>query len=160
MPPSNPNRFTTWYLIIKDEWLPGQKERLAAWFQAARQEPRLVWQTPQIRYGAIGVGAFAGLMILFSFLGSFSSNSNVSRERARTADFMVICSDARCGYTFVINKKFSFDDFPVPCPKCHRESGMRAVRCWSKSCGGKHVAAREEEGQLVCPKCNAVLDAG
>ena len=69
MPPPDQNRLVAWFLLIKDEWLPSQKERLWAWCAAARAEPYLIWQTPQVRYGTILAGALAAILSIIWFVG-------------------------------------------------------------------------------------------
>ena len=64
MPPPERNRLVTWYLLVKDEWLPAQRRRLEEWWSAVRAEPRLAWATPQVRYGVFGLGIVAAVLVM------------------------------------------------------------------------------------------------
>jgi len=158
MPPPPPNRFIAWYLLVKDEWWPSQRQRLGDWFAAVREEPVLIWQTPQIRYTVYGLGALAGVMVLVwgtSLLEPVVPQG--VQPRTRTANFHVVCSNPDCSHQFVIIRKFRFDDFPVACPQCEQETGRRAVRCGSPTCRRRYVAPIESDGRLHCSACGADL---
>lgn len=158
MPAPERNRLNTWYVLIKEEWLPAQVTRVKAWISAAREEPALVWQTPQVRYAVMGVGALVAvwiLIFLFSLLEPPGAKN--AQPRAKTATFHVVCGNRDCGHHFLIERKFGFDDFPVECPKCGQETARHAMRCHSEDCGGRYVIAQEEDGQLRCAECGASL---
>lgn len=157
MPPPPQSRLIAWYLLLKDEWVPAQWRNLSAWGQAAREEPRLIWETPQVRYVAYGVGAIVGVGVLVWLTGTLDTTPKSAQPRAKTADFHVICLEGDCGYHFLVNRKFGFDRFPVACPHCQERTGHRAQRCHSPACAGKYVAPIESEGELTCASCGADL---
>ncbi|MHC4092136.1 MAG: hypothetical protein ACYSVY_18005 [Planctomycetota bacterium] len=160
MPPPERNRLITWYLLLKDEWLPAQRQRLADWSQAVREEPRLVWQTPQIRYTVYGLGGLAALWALLWALSLLQpAPPKGARPRANTANIHVVCSNPECKHHFVILRKFGFDNFPVACPRCEQEKGRRAMRCFSSTCDRKLVAPVESDSRLHCSECGADLGA-
>ena len=152
------NRLITWYLLLKDEWLPAQWTRLKDWFSAVRAEPHLFWQTPQVRYGGIAVGVLVAVWFLAGLARMLEpANAREMQPQATTATFHVLCTNPDCKHHFLVERKFGFDDFPVQCPRCKQKTGQHAVRCVSTLCGGKYVAPIEMDGELRCPECGAVL---
>ena len=158
MPPPQRNRFINWDLLLKDEWLPGQGRRMVDWSQAVREEPRLIWQTPQVRYMVYGLGILVGVWALMSVVSALEpAPPKGAQSRARTADIHVVCTNPECRHHFLIKREFGFDRFPVVCPRCKQKSGQRAVRCFSKGCGGKYVVPVESGGRLYCSQCGTDL---
>ena len=158
MPPQQQNRLVAWYLLVKDEWLPGQWQRLVAWSAAARREPYLIWQTPQIRYAVYGLGALAGVWLLVWMATLLEpAPSQGVRSRAQTANFHVVCSNPQCKHHFVIVRKFGFKRFPVTCTRCDQKSCQRARRCFSPTCNRRFVIPITSEARLRCSECGADL---
>lgn len=158
MPLSERNRLVTWYLLVKDEWLPTQRRRLEEWWSAVRAEPRLAWETPQVRYGVFGLGIVAAVLVVASLFNALTlPPPAAARPEATTANFHVVCSNPTCGHHFLIVGKFGFDDFPVNCPRCNQKTGQRALRCKSSVCQGRYVPTVEKDGQLHCRICDAPL---
>jgi hypothetical protein len=145
------------YVDAIKAWAPTLRVRLGAWWEACRAEPTLIWQTSAIRYGVYGTSAIIGIWIFASIAGKFAPAEH--REQARTADFQVICTNPACNKTFVINRKFGFDSFPVKCPACGQKTGVRGYRCNSTTCHGRIVVAKESaDGKsLLCSQCGGPL---
>ncbi len=137
------------------EWVPTVRVRFNEWFEACREEPILLWHTPVIRYATYVAGAGVAALILSFVINLFAPGGPEPVPRARTADFHVICTS--CRNEFVINEKFSFDDFPVRCPKCGQETGQHALKCNSPRCHGRWVVPRVDGEWYRCPVCNATL---
>lgn len=141
------------YIDAFKAWLPTVRIRLAAWAEACREEPVLIWHTPAIRYSTYAVGALIGLWVVTSFVGMWAPKNVI--PPARTADFHIVCTNTACRHHFVINRKFGFDDFPVTCPKCKKETGERAVRCAGGPRDGEWVAATlDANDQLIGADCS------
>jgi len=157
MPAQRPNRLIAWYLLVKDEWLPSRWTRFAEWRQAVREEPRLIWETANVRYAVYGLAGAVALVVVLTTLDSLVPTPPGARAPARTADFHVVCSRAECRRHFVIHEKFGYSRFPVVCPQCGKETGQRALRCRSAACGGRYVAPIESDSRLHCPLCGADL---
>jgi hypothetical protein len=158
MPPRQRNRLITWYLLLRDEWLPTQWEGLKTWCSAVRAEPILAWQTPKVRYAAFGLAVFLGIWVLLWALSLLApAGAEEMQSRAKTANFHVVCSNPECKRHFLIKRKFGFDDFPVQCPYCKRETGKHAVRCTSATCRGRYVIPIEVDDELRCSECGAIL---
>jgi ribosomal protein S27E len=137
------------------EWLPTVRVRFNEWFYACREEPVLIWHTPAIRYTTYVLVAFISAWLISYTVDLFAPGGPSPQPRARTADFHVVCTG--CGHHFVINRKFSFDDFPVKCPKCGKLTGQPAMQCFSDRCKGRWVAVERRDDALVCSRCGAVL---
>ena len=155
MPPSQNNRLIAFILLLKDEWLPAQRNRFNEWYFECRQEPILFWETPKVRYGTYALGGITALWIITWLIGSFDPVPTDARPRATTAGYHVTCGRNDCGHHFLIDRKFGFDDFPVVCPQCHKETGQQSMRCLSSKCKGKYVLPAEREGKKVCRECGA-----
>lgn len=138
---------------------PIVREHFAVWLEAVREEPRLAWETSAVRYTVYVLAGVVLVWLATALTGMLIPPPPPSaRAAATTADFHVVCSDPPCGYHFVINRKFGFDDFPVKCPQCKRETGVSARRCNSASCGGRWVAPVRTDQGLRCPVCGAKLE--
>jgi len=135
MAQESPNRLAEWLMLVRKQ-MPVAREHIATWLEAVREEPRLAWATSAVRYTVYGL---AGVVLIWSataLTGWLTPPPPASaRPAATTADFHVVCSDSQCAHHFVINRKFGFDDFPVKCPQCQRETGVSARRCNSAPCG-------------------------
>jgi hypothetical protein len=136
-------------------WLPSARQRSAEWVASVREEPALIWQTPAIRYGVYAVGLVIVALILQWGIGFISAGGPGVQPPAKTASFHVLCSN--CQHSFVINRKFGFDSFPVECPKCHQHTGQRAYQCFSNTCKGRWTYAIPVNKQLVCARCREPL---
>ncbi len=140
------------------EWLPTVKPYLAERYAPVRETPGLLWRLPEVRYTALALGVLVALSI-FQFAGgclSFAPEGEV-QPLATTGDFHVVCTNEQCKKHFVINRKFKFDDFPVECPTCKQDTGQRALRCRSKTCGGQLVPTEIRGGDYVCRQCGKVV---
>jgi hypothetical protein len=142
------------YIDAFKAWLPTLRMRLAAWFDACRAEPVLIWQTPAVRYATYLTGGLIAAWVLSSVL-SWTAPPDAP-ETATTADFHVVCTNPTCGHHFVINRKFGFRKFPVTCPRCQQPTGERAVRCAGGPRDGEWVRATEtEKGVWIGAECSA-----
>lgn len=158
MAQERPSRLAEWLMLVRRQ-IPIVREHFATWLEAVRQEPRLAWETSAVRYTVYGLTGLVLVWLATTFTGWLTPPPPASaRAAATTADFHVVCSDSRCAYHFVINRKFGFDDFPVECPKCKRETGVSARRCNSASCGGRWIAPVRTDQELQCPACGAKLE--
>lgn len=156
MPPSDDNRLIYWFFLIKDEWLPSQRRRLGEWFTACRAEPSLIWQTPQVRYSVYGLGGLAAVLCVITLVHTITPPPPANaRPRATTATFHVVCSEPECDHHFMVERKFSFKKFPLQCPKCQKQTGQSAMRCFSETCKGKYVLPKERDGKRYCSECSA-----
>jgi len=152
-----PNKFVEWYEAVR-EHAPAMRRAVKDWWGQVREEPWLIWETPAIRYATYGIG---GLLIVWSVTFAIGLLTPPlppnARPEATTADFHVICTDSSCHHHFVINRDFGFDDFPVACPKCGKETGMAARMCNSPTCRGRWVTPVDADGKRKCPECGAVF---
>ena len=156
MPAERPSRLTEWISALR-EALPAVKIHLAAWIDACRGEPRLIWQTPAVRiitYVLLGV---LGVKTISWGIGLWTPGGTEPVPIATTADFHVVCTNKACARHFVINRAFDFDDFPVRCPFCGKQTGYHARRCTSGTCHGAWVVPRNRDGRLTCPRCDGDL---
>ena len=154
MPVSKESKISAWLTALREGW-PSVRAHFNEWKEAVREEPRLIWQTPAIRYSVYVIAGVAAIWTLTWAL-SLMAPAEV-KPMARTADFHVLCTNPGCGNHFIINRKFGFDDFPVVCPKCQQRTGERAARCVSPTCHGRWVVPVVREGEYYCPICNAAL---
>lgn len=139
------------YLEGFKAWRGNLRTRLGDWKDAVREEPVLIWQTTAIRYSVYAIAGCLGLSAILWGLSLFHPPQ--AAPPAKTADFHVLCTNPSCGRHFVINRKFNFDDFPVPCPVCKQKTGQQAMRCSSKQCGGQWVVPKTTQDRLRCPIC-------
>ncbi len=146
------NRLVEWFGILRDR-APLMKDRVADWVADARQEPALVWETPAVRYTAYVLGGLMLLWVASGLAGSIAPIPTNAEPQATSADFHVVCSDKWCGQHFVINRRFGFSKFPVPCAKCGKRTGVRSRRCHSQTCDGRWVAPLTTDDGLRCPQC-------
>ncbi len=157
MAQEDPNRFAEW-LVLCSRQAPFMRRQFDDWVEDAREEPRLIWETPAVRYGAYGLVA---IVLAWGALGLANSIAPPpppdAGRLARTADFHVVCADQLCAHHFVIHKKFGFRKFPVVCPNCRQQSGLRARRCNSPACRGRWVAPVQVGDMLKCPRCGKQL---
>ncbi|HUU83172.1 MAG TPA: hypothetical protein VM243_06670 [Phycisphaerae bacterium] len=158
MPSPQRSRFVEWFVLLRDEWLPSQRERITAWYEVVREEPFLIWHTPAIRYGVYALGCLLAVWLLVWAASLLEpAPAKDAGPRARTANFHVVCSDPECGHHFMIAREFGFKKFPVKCPKCGEKTGQRGVRCNSPACRGRFVTTTTIDGELRCNQCGAVL---
>lgn len=156
MPAEKPSKLSEWIQALR-EGAPGVKIHAAAWLEACRNEPALIWRTPAVR---IVVFVIAAVLLVKSVGWGFTLLAPGGAEpvpRAETADFHVVCTNPDCGKQFVINREFGFDDFPVTCPFCRKQSGASARNCNSTTCKGRWVAPVVGGGRLTCPVCGGDL---
>lgn len=154
----NRRSFTEWFVLIRAN-LPIWKEQAGDWIDAVRREPYLLWETRSVRFLFFGILGICGAWALAGGIGLFVPPLPPdARAPATTADFHVICQNEKCGQHFVINREFGFDDFPVQCPACQRETGEPAILCSSRACRGKWIVpVEQDDGSFICPKCNEVV---
>lgn len=144
-------------IIALRAYLPTLGMRLKEWWSTCRAEPILFWHTPAVRFSVYGIGTLVALKLLLITVNAFVPQNGNAQPRAETADFHVVCSDPACGEHFVIRERFKFDDFPVKCRKCGKETAVRAMRCFSTTCRGAWVAPKIVDGTKRCPHCGAIL---
>ncbi len=141
MPVDKESRLALWIGAVR-EWAPTVRPRLVEWWEVIRENPVLIWQTPAVRYSVYGLGLIVAVLVLQWGASLLLPPQMVGSEPARTAQFHVLCSNPSCGHHFVIERKFKFKDFPVQCPKCHQQTGHRAVRVNTGPDRGKWVIQR------------------
>ncbi len=152
-----PNRLAEWYTALREQ-VPVVRKGFADWLEQVREEPWLIWETPAVRYLVYGFGAFITVWCVTFVIGFITPPPpKGAREQATSADFHVVCVDASCHNHFVMRREFGFDDFPVQCPKCMKQSGQAARPCNSQTCGGRWVAPVEANGKKTCPVCGGVF---
>jgi hypothetical protein len=139
--------------------MPELRRGFVEWLEQVREEPRLLWETPAVRYGAYGVCALLALWALTTFIGWVQPPNTTVRPEATTADYHIICTGADCGHHFVVNRKFGFRDFPVECPKCKRATGFAARKCNSRDCNGAWVIPVPQDDISKCPRCGTKFAA-
>jgi len=153
MPAPEKNRWVEFWAIAKER-KEVAKVNVAEWWTACKEEPSLIWQTPSVRYLTYLLAAILLALFLRGFIDFIQPVPRGQiTPRATTAYFDVICSNPACGRHFVIERKFRFDDFPVACPHCQQQTGLRAIRCTSEQCRGRLVKTIEVDGQLKCLTC-------
>ncbi len=153
MAQEDPNRLSEWLLLARRQ-IPVLRQRLDDWLRAVREEPSLIWQTPAVRYGAYGLTGLILLGVAVRFTRALAPPTPEGvRAAATSADFHVVCADAECSKHFVIHRPFGFDDFPVRCPSCGKNSGIMARPCNSSTCKGRWVAPIKVDRVLKCPLC-------
>lgn len=151
------NRLIEWLDILRDR-VPFMRERVADWVADAREEPALVWETPAVRYTVYALGGLMLLWVASGVAGSIAPMPTNAVPQATTADFHVVCSDNWCSQHFVVNRSFGFNQFPIPCAKCGMQTGVRSLRCYSNTCGGRWVAPLKTDEGLRCARCDGRLD--
>ncbi len=156
MPVEKESRVTQAIMIVR-EWIPTVRPRVEAWVEACRAEPVLIWHTPAVRCGVYLLLALIAIFCVTFFIGLFAPGGPEPIPQAETADFHVVCSDPECGAHFVIKREFEFRDFPVPCPKCDKLTGLWALRCSSEECRGRWVIPQIVGEQRKCPHCGQLL---
>ncbi|NOX59187.1 MAG: hypothetical protein GXP29_10065 [Planctomycetes bacterium] len=138
------------------EGVPAAKAKFGEWCETCREEPTLIWQTPAIRYVTYAVVGLVGVLTVSAVANSCVPNIDV-QERATTTDHRVMCTNTDCANTFVVDRPFGFDDFPVTCPKCSKQTGERSVRCNSETCKGRWIVRDRRGDRFVCPHCETDL---
>ena len=157
MAQEKPNPIKEWLALLKEQW-PVVREQLGVWVQRVREDPHLLWRNPRSALRHLHHLRPTGLWIVSGLTASLLPAVEPEiQDEVQLADFHVICSDEACGHHFVIRKPPGFHRFPVKCPKCEQEIGMRALPCNSSTCQGKWVIPEEIDGQLHCPVCGAPL---
>lgn len=145
------NRFVEWLHLLRNQ-LPIFRRQAAQWAGEVREEPRLLWETPAVRYVTYGVVGLVLLLVASRIPRMFGPPLPPNAKAvAKTADYHVICTDEDCGHHFVINREFGFRGFPVHCPKCQKETGHQAIRC---ACG-RWIVPEVRDGASYCPECSA-----
>ncbi len=157
MPAPNRNQWVEMWAAAKER-RESATEELRQWYDAAKAEPTLIWQTPLVRYAVYGLGAFVVIMVVRTGIVMLQpADSARFQPRATTAHFDVICSNESCGRHFKIERRFKFREFPVDCPYCKMPNGELALRCGSDTCRGRLVITVEEKKAIYCAHCDAVL---
>ncbi|MCP4589189.1 MAG: hypothetical protein GY842_00455 [bacterium] len=147
------SKLAQWIDALREGW-PGIRARFDEWVGAVREEPILIWQTTAVRYTVYGVVALIAFWAVTWGVDQLAPPD--AAPPAETADFHVLCTARSCGHHFIINEEFSFDDFPVRCPKCKGETGGRALRCAAPGCT-RWVVPKVQEGEYHCPQCGGYL---
>lgn len=153
MAQERPNRLAEWLMLLRQN-APVAREQLKEWVGAVRQEPRLLWEMPGVRYFVYGAGGLIATWLVVLFVGLLTPPPPPgAREPAIVADFHVVCANPGCGYHFVIQRPFGFSGFPVVCDRCKTETGMPGRRCYSENCQGRWVAPLKVDAKQKCPVC-------
>ena len=147
-----PKRIVEWYLLARAR-APEVRRLAAEWLSQVLEEPRLLWETPTLRYLVYGSGGLLAVWLFVGLVNMFQPANQAARPAATTADYHVICADPECGRHFQINRKFGFRAFPVQCPACRGETGRAARRCSSPTCKGAWVVPVDDGGARGCPRC-------
>jgi hypothetical protein len=147
-------------VVTVREGAPEVRRRLGHFVDVVRENPRDAWASAGVRYTVYLLGAMIGLA-LAGYVSNWIAPPGPAdaRERAETADFHVLCTDPACLNHFVIHEEFGFRKFPVECPKCHKKTGQRAIRCNSPTCQGAWAVPLVTERGLKCPGCGASFPA-
>lgn len=157
MAQERPNRLAEWVLLVRRH-APVVKQQFADWLDACKQEPRLIWETAAIRYTTYLVTGMIVVQVVLSSVTAFQPPLPPSaKAAATTADFHVLCTNPACVTHFVIHRRFGFDDFPVQCPRCNRETGQAARQCLSNKCRGTWVVPVKKSSGSQCPYCSGNL---
>lgn len=147
------NRLVEWLHLLRSQ-LPILRRQAAEWAGEVREEPRLLWETPAVRYVVYVSVGLVLLLVVSRIPGMFGPPLPPNAKAvANTADYHVICTNEDCRHHFVINRKFGFRGFPVECPQCKRRTGEQAIRC---ACG-RWVVPQTRDGASYCPECKARL---
>ena len=147
------NRLAEWLHLLRTQ-VPVLRRQAAEWAGDVREEPRLLWETPAVRYATYITAGLVLLLVVSRIPQMFGPPLPPNAKAiANTADYYVLCTNPDCGNHFVINREFGFDDFPVRCPKCGQNTGRQAIHC---TCG-RWVVPVTRDGQPHCPVCNARL---
>ncbi len=134
MAQEKPSRLIEWYMALR-EHAPTLRQGFADWLEAVRAEPVLLWATPAVRYTVYGIGAVVLALTLSSAVSLITPPPPTgARDVATSADFHAICANPDCGKHFVVRRSFGFNGFPVPCPHCGRNEGLRAIPCTADDC--------------------------
>ncbi len=134
MAQENPNRLVEWLHAIRAH-APTVRQGFANWWEAVREEPVLIWETPAVRYGAYGLGGVITIWLASAGITMFTPPApEGAKSEATSADFHVICSNSTCQTHFVVHREFGFRGFPVACPKCKEQKGLQAVPCTGDHC--------------------------
>jgi len=158
MAQERPNRLAEWFTAARDH-APQVRRSAGEWLQQVREEPRLIWETPAVRYATYGVVALIGGWLVTVAVAMITPPPPAgAKPEATTADFHVLCANDTCGHHFVINRKFGFSKFPVECPRCKKQTGMAARRCDSPTCRGRWIVPVAKDGGLTCPSCGVRFD--
>ncbi len=137
---------------------PIARDQVKEWIGEVRQEPRLLWETSAIRYSVYGIIGVIGAWTVVLFVGLLTPAPPAgARDAAKTADYHVVCAVPACGYNFVIKREFGFDDFPVMCDRCKKETGVSGRRCYSETCQGRWVAPETVDDKQKCPLCGTLF---
>ncbi len=153
MPAPGRNRWSEWWEIARERH-EAVRVGFNNWFEACREEPTLIWQTPAVRYTTYVVGLLIAALMVRAVIEAIQPiPTDAMTPRADTAHFDVICTNPDCGRHFIIDRKFGYDNFPVRCPYCNQESGRHALRCNSDRCRGRLVPTIESDGEYRCPIC-------
>ncbi len=148
------NLLVEWYELLRKQ-LPILRKYGKEWFEAVREEPVLLWETPAVRYSVYGFGAIIvlwGASTAASMLVPPPPKS--AGPIATTADFHVVCTGTNCTHHFVLHREFGFRGFPAACTRCGRDTALQARRCNSDTCLGRWVAPRRDADRSSCPRCN------
>jgi hypothetical protein len=147
------NKLAEWLHLLRSQ-MPTLRRQAVEWADEVRAEPRLLWETPAVRYATYVTVGLLLLLVVSGIPSMFGPPLPPSAKAvANTADYHVLCTNADCGHHFVINRKFGFDRFPVRCPKCQQETGRQAIHC---TCG-RWVVPVMRDGASYCPQCGTRL---
>lgn len=158
MAQEKPGRISEWAHAVR-EHLPELGEKLRHGAHVVRENPGIVLHHPGFRYG---VYAVAALVLLWG--ASWAADAIAPPKPAGVTegpallDYRVICTNADCGYEFVLKRERGFRSFPVECVKCKQKTGRHAQLCTSSTCKSRWVVPDVRDGMRLCPYCREPLD--
>ena len=133
------------------EQINAAPERIRELKDRFRENPRDVLESPVVR--AIGL-IILGLLLIFA-AGWFARGLTPGGPAALTEEatpwsvLYVACTNPACLATATIKRERDFNEWPIKCDKCGRESVYRARAC--TSCGQWYAVA--PGGSAGCPHC-------
>ncbi|MBK9126967.1 MAG: hypothetical protein IPM13_04115 [Phycisphaerales bacterium] len=136
--------------LLRDR-LDALPDRWAAWREAFREDPALLFRTPAFRILLWIVG---GLILLFAaqalIRGLTPPGAQGAGERATPwAVLYVACSDPACLHATSTRQARDFKAWPLTCEQCGKRTVYRAAQC--ATCARWFAVGPGEAA--VCPHC-------
>jgi hypothetical protein len=123
MPVQKQSKVQAWIAAFR-EWMPTVRVRAEEWWLTLRAEPVQALKSPVVHYIGLGILALIAIYIISVLAGSCVPEGPAQIDHK--VMFHVLCSEPSCRHHFAIRQKEKYDDFPVKCPKCGRETGYHA----------------------------------
>lgn len=119
------------------------------WSQV-RDDPAALWHNPLLQFGfwilLLIVGLTAGGLTIRNL--AFPADDRFKVE-APVAIIHVACTDPACAAEKTVEVDLDFDDWPMKCESCGRESVYRAKQC--HVCKGWYAVRPDQPDE--CPHC-------